>query len=77
MLFGTCCTTNSISKTIKEGLDTLLIIFKRKLILSGDEKFILSETELETMIESQIMLEKFSTNNVLFKKKWGSYVDIP
>ena len=74
ILLGTRSSQTILEPNLKASIDTILILLKRKLILSGTDKQILTEAVIEGIIQSQIKLEKRITNATQFSRKWRSFL---
>ena len=74
VLLGTNCTLSSIAGDVTKAIDTILILIKRKLILTSSEKYVLTDMEIEKMIKSQIKLENKTTAVGHFKAKWKKFL---
>ena len=74
ILLGLSASEVTISET-NQAIDTLLIIIKKRLILQGENKVIISEDQMANLIDYQISLEKATiTNYKHFKSKWKCFL---
>jgi hypothetical protein len=75
VLLGISNNSNYNYQDITYGIDTIMLLIKRKLILQREEKRIISTEEIRKIIFDQITLEKrFKLKKTDLKKRWGNNV---
>jgi hypothetical protein len=72
LLFGFGSTNRAVYKNC-EAIDTIIILIKQMMILQRNDKYVITEMQIDNLINSQKCLEEKIITKKIFNRKWSNF----